>query len=143
MSRGPQNPERMERVRALHEQGLSWGQIAAQLGLTKCQVAGLINRHIKGYRWRAAKPQRPRNVPAPPPTPAGASGAQPDCASSVPTTQLRAPPPDARFFAGDGRCKWITTNGRPWRYCDAPVCKPGSAWCEVHRSIVYHTRHAA
>ena len=33
-------------------------------------------------------------------------------------------------------CQWPLTNGRPWRFCDAPVVL-GSAWCEAHYRTVY------
>lgn len=36
-------------------------------------------------------------------------------------------------------CCWVENDdGPPWRYCDAPVSAPGSAWCSMHRAIVYH-----
>lgn len=38
-----------------------------------------------------------------------------------------------RSFRG---CQWPVTDGRPWRFCDAPVVG-GGAWCPEHRARVY------
>lgn len=34
------------------------------------------------------------------------------------------------------QCQWITNDGRPWRFCDAPSV-PGRSWCAHHFARVF------
>jgi hypothetical protein len=101
-------------IAGLLVEGHSVAAIGAQLGLSKGSVSGLVRRHIQGKREiqvpRAKRERKAKPAPAPVAVVAG------------PT------------------CQWTDSSGRPWRFCDAPVSGPGSAWCTRHRKIVYTGR---
>ena len=48
-----------------------------------------------------------------------------------------APSPVPAPVAEPRGCQWTDSSGRPWKFCDAPVSGPGSAWCTTHRRTVY------
>jgi hypothetical protein len=105
-------------IAGLLVEGHSVAAIGARLGLSKGSVSGLVRRHIQGKREiqvpRAKRERKAKAAPAPvAPSPFGVTG---------PT------------------CQWTESWGRPWRFCDAPVSGPGSAWCTRHRKIVYSGR---
>ena len=62
-----------------------------------------------------------RRPPAPPPPPPPAP-----------------PEPPQAPEAGWGTCTWVTSEGRPWTFCGAPVVAPGRSFCAVHHAIAYH-----
>jgi len=120
--------------------GRSVNAIAGQLRITRNAVIGAAHRMglparpspIRLGKPLRAKPRGERLIrPKPPPLP------------QLPSLQAATSGPSA----GDGgrprasvrgRCCWVLSRGRPWRFCDEPVSAPGSAWCSQHRSIVYY-----
>lgn len=122
----------LARLRKLIAEGMSYSQLARATGLTGGQVAGLIRRRLAA-EW-AARPnprsfrqqqgQRPVNEPPP----------------VVALGDLALLPPEpAPPFRG---CQWVEGDGRPVRFCGAPVVRPGCAWCREHHAIAYHRRAA-
>jgi hypothetical protein len=95
--------ERVERISALLASGLSCGQIARQLAVSKGSVMGLKHRWIDTGR----RPE-PKLGPVP-----------------VPVAEPRG-------------CQFPLSDGRPWRFCDAPATK--GVWCAEHYRICYSGR---
>lgn len=74
----------------------------------------------------------------------GVSDAQPVCASGVQDLASgsvmdpgRAPLASPSRGGARFGCCWVLNGRKPWRYCDAPLSAPDSAWCSYHHAIVY------
>lgn len=109
----PWSSAREALLRRLWDEGLSGGEIGRRLKLSKSAVTG------KAHRLKL--PPRP--------SPIGHNGPHPPA---------RLPP----LPLESGTCRWVTSEGRPWTFCGAPVAKPGTAWCSIHAAIVYPRRAA-
>lgn len=48
--------------------------------------------------------------------------------------------PDLPFEAGPRprTCQWVTSEGAPWAFCDAPVAHPGSSFCAPHHARAWY-----
>ncbi|HKW23536.1 MAG TPA: hypothetical protein VJO13_19295 [Ktedonobacterales bacterium] len=151
-------PWMTEENRALAHQLWLWGEPASRIakrmghGCTKNAIIGYARRNdwpprtspIPRFGIRAtgpvprvpSKPHRSAAVIAArkPPTPPAVPVAPP--APVLVVVPPPSPPPEPRepMLA---TCCWVVSSGRPWRYCDAPVCEVGSSWCEDHRARVY------
>jgi hypothetical protein len=78
-----------------------------------------------------------RKPPVPPAKPPQRAP-EPPAVPPVSPPRPRAPWPVADDGGRRDGCQWI--EGKPWRYCGAPVSGPGSAWCKEHRARVYIRR---
>ena len=131
-------------LRDLWTAGVTTRLIGVELGRSRNSVVGKAHRlelaprpsHIGRKRGEALPPPKPRPVvvrvrlrpvqiaslgrrpPAPPP--------------SAPPEPPQAPE------AGWGTCTWVTSEGRPWTFCGAPVVAPGRSFCAEHHAIAYH-----
>jgi GcrA cell cycle regulator len=130
-------------LRRLWAEGVTAMAIGREMGRTRNSVVGKAHRLLLAPRpspigqkrgeVREAKPRpvvvrvrlRPvqiaslgRRPPAPPP--------------SAPPEPPQAPE------AGWGTCTWVTSEGRPWTFCGAPVAAPGRSFCAEHHAIAYH-----
>ena len=140
-------PKAVARVRDLWDAGVSLRGIAREIGrgCSKNAIAGLAHRMrfpprpspimrngvyaIEASPRAELKPHRNREwtqTPGPPRRP-------------VPeVVALAVPKPLPRAQ----QCTWPLTDGRPWRFCEAPTIR-GSSWCEVHYRVVYYARREA
>jgi hypothetical protein len=48
--------------------------------------------------------------------------------------------PDMPFEAGPRprTCQWVTSDGAPWTFCDAPVAHAGSSFCAPHHARAWY-----
>jgi len=106
-------------LRQMRDEGLSFVAIAARLGRTKGQVAGMCRRHLDGiktvyvpYVKRTRRPWVP----------------------------LKQRPPAVPVF---GACCYPMTSSRPWIFCEAPVITPGSPYCPKHERKCYVPKAAS
>lgn len=125
--------ERVAKLRELRAKGISFRQIAIQLGdisksacITKAIREGLVSR-------RAPMPPRPKpfkrhndmimTAPRPP---------------AITPKNEPAPIGPLRDLPARG-CKFIrgSVDDSDWRCCGAPPAKPGGSWCSYHHKIIY------
>jgi hypothetical protein len=141
------------RARELWDLGVSTREIGRQVGCTKSSVVGYAHRQgwpprpspiiRNGKRAEAVErvPDKPHHK---------AAGAAPGTATQrakraaqraqqrnewgeTPMREAVRPERLAVPTATFSRCQWITSDGRPWAMCDAPV--PGTGpYCEEHRT---------
>lgn len=136
-------------ARAGMEAGLSGGQIALKLGVTRNTVIGKMLRmgvksaNAKGHKpgvpapWKSIpKPPRPNMMtinariarpPVPPPIPI-----------EEPVEALSEPPPTAKPFEDllAGECRWPYGEATPYLFCAAPQ-HDGHSYCLGHCSIAH------
>jgi hypothetical protein len=151
---------RLERARALWDEGVSAGQIAARIGhgCTKSALVGKAHRqgwpprpspigqYVAEVREAAERvPDKPHHRPAPYPSEAPhavsarAARRAAKRAATKPSAALRvACKPDVlgvptAAFRG---CQWPTTDARPWQFCDAPTVN-GGPWCPEHHKCAH------
>jgi len=136
-------PERIAAVRNLVERGLSRTAIAQRFGVTKGVICGLVNRHIKGrqYEHRRQRVSRPRKSyerhalsEPPPPLPVALVVLPPPAPKPVQLPPKRLELPSPRRMVRCTSCQYVTTEQRPYRYCEAPT-DPGSVYCPAHHRL--------
>ncbi|MCL2427897.1 MAG: GcrA family cell cycle regulator, partial [Alphaproteobacteria bacterium] len=130
--------ERTDAFRKAWAQGLSAHVIAREFGF----------QSLDSVRNKASKMGLARRLLPTSPATAAVVADLPVRPASVKSEPLPAPlpePPPEPVTAGPASahgCQWITSNGRPWTFCAAPVKRPGSAWCaEHHRSVYVRASH--
>ena len=121
-------PERIEALRRLHAQGLSYRQIAAELDLSRNSVIG------KMHRLELTTTERQGAAKLPPPAKTNA------CAPPAVDPDL---PWHHRLFAGltSRMCHYPFGDlaDESLRFCGEAVRGPGAAYCEEHHALC-HTR---
>ena len=133
-------------IRAQIARGLSWNEIAEELGMSKSQVVGICHRHLRAEWAARPAPRDPgfayqRTEGRPPPRPRDirrrARAAAGDDPLSMPLRTpgwALTPVPPARA------CQWpMTPWRRPWPFCGARVV-PGKPYCECHVALAYTRR---
>jgi GcrA cell cycle regulator len=133
----PRIAEQLETVRQLLAAGRSWGEIGAQLGISRHAVSGMVRRYIygaeNGYRNPALADveRRPysRKKGAVALSP---SGSQPLREPQAPRLALVAAPP----IPAPKHCQWPMGKRRPWHCCGQPA-EPGRPYCAPHCSVAY------
>jgi hypothetical protein len=102
-------------IRANCAAGLSWGVTAAALGVNRSTLAQ-FGRQRLGV------------------APVKAAAAPPDLAVR---DILKIP--DIPFEPGPRpkTCQWVTSEGAPWIFCDAPVGRADSSFCADHHARVW------
>jgi GcrA cell cycle regulator len=128
------------RLRVLWDEGHSTVRIAAMMGTTKDAVVGKAHRLGLMPRPSPIRSDGPRQPPKPRTLPKQARTLPPLAAAEPMVATAPAAPPPLR--AATQGCQWVTQTGRlaagiPWLFCDAPVDRPGSAWCAEHRARCY------
>ena len=129
-----------------------WGtmpvaEIAFKLRMTKNQIAGRAHRlHLPPY----PNPVRRDGTKIPKPPPPTKGKAERDAAfararTTAPTIVVRAPTPRRVPFvyAPVRECRWPTSDGKPWKFCEAPTL-PGKDYCAEHHAISFQkhrTKH--
>lgn len=120
-------------------------KIAKHLGTTRNSVVGKVHRlglpgrlhpianhaHYHGE----AKPKAKRQPRA---TQAQARGVRLSIikATTVPVTRQNQAPV---VLHPTHKCRWITTDDRPWVFCDSP-CQDGSSYCPSHHARAYQPK---
>lgn len=133
--KGPRDPDRLEAIRKLAAEGLSGGEIAARLGLTRNAVIGLAFRNkieLHGNaaiakRREARLAQQRQTVRRPrPPSPAP---------TATPAPVILPPRGDPGQFALSG-CKWICGDPRDaaTQQCCHPIAPGSRSWCAGHQA---------
>jgi hypothetical protein len=136
---------RLERARALWDEGMSAGLIAKAIGhgCTKSSVVGKAHRqgwpprpspigqYVAEVREAAERvPDKPHHRPSgsgkPRRKPADPYGEKP---AAVPCQPLALAVPTATF----SRCQWPDGHRGDWRFCEAVVAGAGP-YCEEHRT---------
>lgn len=122
MSRRITTDERIESVRRGLEAKRSRSSIAAELGISKNKLAGIISRWVHPahpeLKQRTAPPRKPKQ-------PQRAWVKQP-APRAAPEPPPPAPPPPRLLL-----CQWPLNDGRPWLFCEAEA-EPGTPYCAVH-----------
>ena len=143
--------EREERLRELWDEGLSSAAIGRELGVSKNAVVGKAHRMNLPDRPSPILPKgsgRPRGVsmrrppPAPLPLLSSIVAQKPaiaplEVAKRPPVIRPPRPPHDPvqPLPAGRiGQCAYVTSEGKPHRYCDDPTL-PGNVYCRVHYEL--------
>lgn len=136
--------ERQRRLfRAFWEAGMPFGEISERTGICKNGIAslrrrmGLIPRgsplgrsdRILPPDWRS-RPKKPRD-PAAPPTFAERPPLPPQVAVLPPDPP---PPPPTQGAGRTVPCTFPLSDGRPWRFCDAPA-DAGGRYCAAHTKL--------
>jgi len=123
------------KVVELREQGLSFGQIGAALGISRSAVAGHLQREKKN----------PTKPPAPPPV----------FVRGVLQIVKKAPQPVAPIPVGpDGvafvdaglfHCRWVIGRDegadRLVRFCGQPVVAVEKSWCHKHMRLAFAPKY--
>jgi GcrA cell cycle regulator len=143
--------DRIIRLRALWDEGLSTAEIGRRLGVSKNSVVAKSHRldlpgrpsPIKG-RWPDSKAPERRQIPklSGPTLAALTSLAPAKIVVKEPLPPLRTESPKPKPVALFGRvseCCWPTSDGRPWTFCRCPT-SPGARYCPEHtrRSRGHH-----
>jgi hypothetical protein len=131
---------RLERARALWVEGVGVAEIVRRIGhgCTRSAVTGKAHRldwpphpHPPQYGGRGNRKVE-RQAERRAERREGRKAATPLRVACEPQ---RLAVPTATFT----RCQWITSDGRPWAMCDAPV--PGTGpYCEEHRAVAFVRR---
>lgn len=135
-------------ARRLWDEDVPLRSIGARVGCSKNAVAGYAHRN--GWPARESPIGRGREgwTPKPATTPRAPERSHHKAAPKVP----RAPRPLALASAKTvlpkpvaplalpapafRACQWPLTDGRPWRFCEAPTVR-GTAWCSEHHARCY------
>ncbi len=120
------NPALIARLRELWLRGDTTRQIAAALGVTPNSVIG--KAHRIGLPRRPSPIKRSDN-----PQPRVYPRAK-HCLALGQTMPPAPPFPDPIRAGRSEPCCWVTSNGRPWTYCNAPGV-PGKPYCEAHLGV--------
>jgi hypothetical protein len=147
---------RLERARALWDEGVGVTEIARRIGhgATPDAVIGKARRAHWGPHpvpplgmetraaLKAADPRTARNTETQRERRAErrkerAEGQQVETPPRVACEPQRLAVPTATF----SRCQWITSDGRPWAMCDAAAVD-GGPWCAEHKAVAWVRRPA-
>ena len=133
MAQKPETKQRIEQIRALHKARLRRPEIARELGLSRNQLAGLIDRYLPEMKTgqRHARRRKPKAVPRavkPPKLRSGQTGGWAGAPSNpVPPTPVKPLSGPLEPLGGRDGCQWIEGNptdpmsGRK-RVPDKPYC---------------------
>lgn len=130
--------------------GLSYGQIARQLGISRTAVAGAAHRnglvspynpgnngHNNGPRKLKTSAPKSRIAPTQPIAPPDAfvdrTPIKPKAWEPLPGTT-----PKSLEELGNHDCKW-PLGAAPHSFCGQPAA-PGKIYCDVHAALAYHPR---
>jgi GcrA cell cycle regulator len=154
---------RIERARALWDEGLSTRLIAQRIGhgCTKSAIVGWAHRHnwppraspiIRGGVKPAAVvrvTEKPHHKPSPKPAPSELPSAvkaraarRAKRAAVKPSAPLRTacePQGLAEPTAAFSRCQWPQGDRGDWRFCDAPTAA-NSPYCQEHKARAWVRR---
>jgi len=148
-------PERMTLLMEMWDQGLSAGDIALRMATTRNAIIGKAHRLNLTARpspiiRTGARPKGPPRLPrtgllrAGIPTLPTLSSLARKAPPSAPTRHTPSivptrPPPPARTpeqrtpkFSPFKTCQWITSDNRPWKFCDNPVDPTHGTYCTEH-----------
>ncbi len=123
--------DRIDRLKALHAKGLTYTEIAAEIGGTRSSIGGKIARLQLTPKTQLAftrRPTRPRTPPKPVPKP-------------VP---IEAPPSlDLPLESlGSDMCRYTAGEDAPYAFCAQPT-KRGVPFCAYHVTTCYQPSHPA
>lgn len=139
MSDYPWNETTIARLREDWAAGFPTEEMGRRLGCSKNAILGKVHR--LGLPGSQSPIRREPNVAARIHKPKPRPSPLPSLAKEVP---LAKPPREPRHAP---TCEWPLSDGRPWRFCDAPVKPkapdaPQSAYCLEHHKLCWHKPYA-
>lgn len=132
--------------------GISTAEIGRRLGRTKNSVVGMITR-LDPPVTRRESPIKPIAIPRPEPVRATTETLPPLASAPPPPAhqprkfmdplwqapKVRVPPPQPQvpppvLYRKPRFCQFVTSERRPWTFCDQPVDPddPAHSWCPAH-----------
>jgi len=155
------NEDAVARLRLMHSEGYTGGQIALAFGVSRNTIIGKTHRLHLGQRGMPTDPVRMAPTVSQQPTKSRAKPRS-EWKRKAPRTSLPTlatpinprplPPPEpstatavTTLAIAPGQCKWPLNDGKPeWLHCGAPA---DGSYCEHHvirsRSIGTHSERAA
>lgn len=144
----PKSREELEELKVklldMRRLGLSASQMATRLGMTRGQVAGQINRLVRGYKspsqYKALKVAEEKLVEFVPPTSGPrARPSQPATLTDFPIlkSDLSFEPLPGKVNVWNvkaGQCRWIDEEGY---FCAEATGNPTKSYCAHHHSLCF------
>jgi hypothetical protein len=121
------DPERDARLLELYAADWTYTAIGGELGLTKNQVAGLVNRSDRAQEIRPTRKRQPPNF-------------QPVLLTGLAAIEART----GGARVSQAGCRWIYGHpnaGEAWHWCGAKRL-PDSPYCAAHRALTVQTKPA-